>query len=200
MRSANSVFVVDRDQRPSTVPSRAYAIQIDDVPLPRSSTTLGSFRPIRTSTSRRRVGSIAYHPDDGIGARGSNSLNSCSGASVSAVVQSLACHGLIEQRAAPGSSLNDKEPLVAAWTRSALAASERVRRGVGRGTHRTRTGYRALHRSSCVIQRDRTRTQSSRRVRHKTCSQRGCQPCVAEPGCDRWSTPLPRCRCHRWCS
>ena len=42
---------------------------------------------------------------------------------------------ILVARQAPGSSLDDEEPLVAAWTRSALAASERVRRGVGRGTH-----------------------------------------------------------------
>ena len=47
-------------------------------------------------------------------------------------------------RAANGSWLDDKEPLVAAWTKSALAASERVRRGVGRGTHPTRTDYASL--------------------------------------------------------
>jgi len=45
---------------------------------------------------------------------------------------------------ANGSWLDDKEPLVAAWTKSALAASERVRRGVGRGTHPTRTNYASL--------------------------------------------------------
>jgi hypothetical protein len=118
---------------------------------------------------------------------------------LSALVESLPCHGLIEQSAAPGSSLDDKEPLVAAWTRSALAASERVRRGAGRGTHPTRTGYRALHRLSCVIQRDRARTQSSRRARHKTCSQRGCQPCVAEPGAIGGVRRCPGCRCHRRC-
>jgi hypothetical protein len=96
----------------------------------------------------------------------------------------------------PGSSLDDKEPLVAAWTRSALAASERVRRGVGRGTHPTRTGYRALHRRSRVIQRDRTRSNhrevSATRPAANAVASRVLLSPVATGGARRCPVPLPQ--------